>query len=96
MDIVCFNRYAGWYSDSGHLELIESQTDAELGQWIVHFQRPVIITEYGAGSLSGFHQVRPIIKTDIGSRLKDCFFTFFHFAATVGYVDRGIPSRISA
>lgn len=57
MDIICVNRYPGWYSDSGVLSIIERQTVEELKAWHDKWQRPIIMTEYGAGSLSGFHKV---------------------------------------
>ncbi len=57
MDIICVNRYAAWYSDSGLLSLIEKQTTEELKAWHDKWKRPIIMSEYGAGSLSGFHMV---------------------------------------
>lgn len=57
MDFICVNRYAAWYSDSGLLSLIERQTVEELKAWHDKWQRPIIMSEYGAGSLSGFHKV---------------------------------------
>jgi len=55
--VVCVNRYAGWYGDEGHVELIERQTISELKQWHLNFDKPIIMTEYGAGALAGFHSV---------------------------------------
>lgn len=57
MDVILVNRYAGWYGDEGHLELIERQTISELRNWNINFGKPVIMSEYGAGALSGFHSV---------------------------------------
>lgn len=57
MDVILLNRYAGWYGDEGHLELIERQTISELRNWNINFGKPVIMSEYGAGALSGFHSV---------------------------------------
>lgn len=64
MDIICVNRYAAWYSDSGLLPLIERQTVEELKAWHDKWQRPVIMSEYGAGSLSGFHKLPAVMWTE--------------------------------
>uniref|UniRef100_A0A1B6MHP6 Beta-glucuronidase n=1 Tax=Graphocephala atropunctata TaxID=36148 RepID=A0A1B6MHP6_9HEMI len=55
MDIVCVNRYRAWYSDSGHTELIVHQVLGEMREWHGKYNRPVLITEYGAASISGLH-----------------------------------------
>lgn len=58
MDILTLNRYSSWYSDSGHLELIQYQMYNELKAFTKKFEKPILITEYGAGSLPGLHSVR--------------------------------------
>lgn len=55
VDIICVNRYSSWYSDPGHLDVITLQTINELTEWHTIFSKPVIMTEYGAGSISGLH-----------------------------------------
>ncbi|XP_050443174.1 beta-glucuronidase-like [Adelges cooleyi] len=57
MDVLTVNRYSSWYSDSGHLELIPYQTYKELEAWSLKYGKPVLMTEYGAGSLSGLHSL---------------------------------------
>lgn len=64
MDFICVNRYAAWYSDSGQLPLIERQTVEELKAWHDRWQRPIIMSEYGAGSLSGFHKLPAVMWTE--------------------------------
>ncbi|CAB3366916.1 Hypothetical predicted protein [Cloeon dipterum] len=64
MDIVCVNRYAGWYGDEGHIELIERQTISEVKNWYTKFGKPVILSEYGAGALSGFHSLPSAMWTE--------------------------------
>lgn len=64
MDILTLNRYSSWYSDSGHLELIQHQTYNELEAFTKKFEKPILITEYGAGALPGFHSVN-IVKYSI-------------------------------
>jgi beta-glucuronidase len=53
-DVVCVNRYFGWYSDSGKLEVIESQLMADLYKWFKHFGKPILLSEYGADTIAGF------------------------------------------
>lgn len=57
MDIVCVNRYRAWYSDCGRTDLIQLQVKNELITWHLKFKKPVLITEYGAGSVIGMHTV---------------------------------------
>lgn len=57
MDILTLNRYSSWYSDSGHLDLIQYQMYNELEAFVKKYNKPILITEYGAGALSGFHSV---------------------------------------
>lgn len=57
MDILTLNRYSSWYSDSGHLELIQYQMYNELAAYTQKFGKPIIVTEYGAGALAGLHSV---------------------------------------
>lgn len=58
MDILTLNRYSSWYSDSGHLEIIQYQVYKEFEAFTKMFKKPMLFTEYGAGSLSGLHSVR--------------------------------------
>ncbi|XP_023718876.1 beta-glucuronidase isoform X2 [Cryptotermes secundus] len=55
MDIICINRYPAWYSDSGRTDLIQLQVKNELVAWHLKFNKPVLVTEYGAGSVIGMH-----------------------------------------
>ncbi|MBP2170003.1 beta-glucuronidase [Erwinia toletana] len=54
-DVVCLNRYFGWYTQSGNLEKAEQQLEKELRAWQEKLHRPIIITEYGADTLAGLH-----------------------------------------
>lgn len=61
MDVLTINRYSSWYSDSGHLELIQYQVYNEIDAFWKKFGKPILYTEYGAGSLAGLHSVRRYI-----------------------------------
>ena len=50
-------RYFGWYSDTGHTELITRQTVNDLRHWHNVRKKPMVITEYGADTVAGLHQV---------------------------------------
>ena len=56
LDVILVNRYFSWYSDTGHLEVVQLQTVTEFTEWHKLHNKPVMISEYGAGSLAGFHQ----------------------------------------
>ncbi|XP_042857678.1 beta-glucuronidase-like isoform X1 [Penaeus japonicus] len=55
LDVILVNRYFSWYSDTGHLELIYNQTVNEFTEWHLLHNKPVMISEYGAGTIAGFH-----------------------------------------
>ena len=55
VDVICHNHYYAWYEDSGHLELIQLQLEYDLREWFEKFAKPVIQSEYGAGSVAGLH-----------------------------------------
>nr|XP_045617692.1 beta-glucuronidase-like isoform X2 [Procambarus clarkii] len=55
IDVILVNRYYSWYSDTGHLELIKLQTVTEFTEWHALHNKPVMISEYGAGSVPGLH-----------------------------------------
>ncbi|WP_028611603.1 beta-glucuronidase [Paenibacillus harenae] len=60
VDVICINKYFGWYSDHGKLSLIERHMDRELLGWYERYGKPVIISEYGADTIAGFHQIPPV------------------------------------
>lgn len=63
-DVICVNRYYSWYNDPGALELIEHQIHWELSGWYRNFNKPVIMSEYGADAIAGFHQDPPVMFTE--------------------------------
>ncbi|MET9830784.1 beta-glucuronidase [Streptomyces sp. NPDC006385] len=56
-DIVCLNRYYGWYVATGDLATAETYMDAELRGWAEKFDKPILMSEYGADALPGLHSV---------------------------------------
>lgn len=64
VDVICLNRYYSWYSDAGHLELIEFQMEKELLKWFNKFKKPIIISEYGVDTIAGFHSDPPVMFSE--------------------------------
>lgn len=54
-DVTTLNRYPGWYYDFGKIELIEENLIKDLTAMHDKYGKPIIITEYGADTISGFH-----------------------------------------
>ena len=58
-DVVCLNRYLGWYSQSGNLEQALPLLSAELDALHAQFGKPLILTEFGADAIPGQHAQPP-------------------------------------
>lgn len=54
MDVVCINRYYGWYNLSGDLDSARYALCIELDWW-EEKGKPVILSEYGADTINGLH-----------------------------------------
>lgn len=57
MDVVAFNRYYSWYSYPGYIGTIATDLSAEIEGWYATHNKPVMMTEYGAGAIAGIHKV---------------------------------------
>lgn len=57
VDVLCINHYYAWYSDMGHLEVIPYQLKYDLDQWHMKYKKAIILSEYGADTVSGLHSV---------------------------------------
>ncbi|KAB7744242.1 beta-glucuronidase [Nostocoides sp. F2B08] len=55
-DVIMLNRYYGWYVNTGDLANAELAWTAEIEGWASD-GKPIIITEYGADTMPGLHQV---------------------------------------
>ncbi|OXA65169.1 Beta-glucuronidase [Folsomia candida] len=65
MDVVSINRYYGWYGDTGRTEVISLQIPTEVNLWAkTCHNKPVLITEYGAGTVAGVHQSPSFVWTE--------------------------------
>ena len=63
MDVVCINRYYGWYNLSGDLENAEYAFQQELDFW-ASIDKPLILSEYGADTVAGLHGTAPEMFTE--------------------------------
>lgn len=56
-DVLCLNRYYGWYVDNADLPMAEVHLEGELRAWEEKYGKPMIMTEYGADTVTGLHSV---------------------------------------
>ena len=54
-DVICMNRYWGWYVLGGQLGEARAALERELDRVWATFKRPVIMTEFGADTMAGMH-----------------------------------------
>ena len=55
LDVVCMNRYCGWYTEAAQLGLGLERLSAELDVIHDRFPKPFILTEFGADAIPGIH-----------------------------------------
>ena len=59
LDVVGLNRYKGWYSEPGQITLGIEKLSEELDLLHEKYQKPIIITEFGADTIPGWHSQPP-------------------------------------
>lgn len=65
LDVICLNRYYGWYSEIGMLAAIPDRLVDEMRSWRREFpDKPLILSEYGAEAIAGFHQQPAVAFTE--------------------------------
>ena len=97
-DVICINRYFGWYINPGRLDQI---TDA-LSQDITNYRKtyptkPIIVSEYGTETLPGLHSDPPVMFTEeyqkdfysIHHKVFDTFSSLLH--PDTGYLIGELP-----
>jgi beta-glucuronidase len=62
-DLICVNRYYGWYTGTGDLEAAEQDLAAELRAWAQR-GKPILVTEFGADALPGLHALPPTMWSE--------------------------------
>lgn len=57
-DVICLNRYYGWYVNTADLSQAKKALQAELEYWHTLFpNKPIMFTEYGADTVAGLHDM---------------------------------------
>ncbi|WP_201002288.1 beta-glucuronidase [Paenibacillus glycanilyticus] len=65
VDVICINRYYGWYAFPGEFETAKMALRAELIGWSKRCPgKPVMMTEYGTDTIAGLHDVDPVMFTE--------------------------------
>ena len=59
-DVICLNRYYGWYEGGPDLREPSQWLRKELEEW-EKLGKPLIITEYGADTVAGLHDTTPVM-----------------------------------
>lgn len=54
-DLICINRYYGWYTNPGDLEGAIDILDKELDRLHTLYGKPIMLTEFGADAIAGEH-----------------------------------------
>lgn len=58
-DLLCMNRYFGWYTQGGQLDEGLRQLSDDLDSLHQAFGKPLILTEFGADAIAGMHAQPP-------------------------------------
>jgi beta-glucuronidase len=64
LDVVCVNRYMGWYSEPGDLDLAIPRLSKDLDAIYRKFKKPVVMTEFGADAIPGSHMSPPAMFSE--------------------------------
>jgi beta-glucuronidase len=63
MDVICLNRYYGWYEYPGELDCAQQALKTELDYW-GKFGKPVMFTEFGTDTIAGLHLATPAMFSE--------------------------------
>jgi beta-glucuronidase len=63
-DILTINRYYGWYEHPGNLDKALIYLENEMDTLYNKYQKPIMITEFGADTVSGMHSVSDQMFTE--------------------------------
>ncbi|MCW3804523.1 glycoside hydrolase family 2 TIM barrel-domain containing protein [Plebeiibacterium marinum] len=63
-DVICLNRYEGWYKTNGRINEGVQNISNELDQLHTKFKKPCILIEFGAAALPGAHAINPEMFTE--------------------------------
>ncbi len=63
-DVISLNRYYGWYENPGNLETAIVRMETEMDLIAEKYNKPIIITEFGADTVAGQHSVSDQMFTE--------------------------------
>lgn len=63
-DVICMNRYWGWYVLGGQLDQARSALEEELDGIWEQWHKPIIMTEFGADTMAGMHGQPNVMWTE--------------------------------
>ena len=63
-DIICINRYFGWYVYQGRLDEGVEAFSENLDYVFKKYNKPVLVTEFGADAIAGFHYDPPVMFSE--------------------------------
>ncbi|NOZ60704.1 MAG: beta-glucuronidase [Calditrichaeota bacterium] len=63
-DIISLNRYWGWYEIPSDLDKVEKKLKAEIQKLHDKYDRPILMTEFGADTIEGLHATYPQLFTE--------------------------------
>ena len=62
-DVICLNRYFGWYAGGPDIAGSEIPLRKELDKWAT-IDKPIMFTEFGADTIMGLHDTTPVMYTE--------------------------------
>lgn len=63
-DIISLNRYYGWYENPGKIEKAINRLEKEMDYIAGKYEKPIILTEFGADTMPGFHSISDQLFTE--------------------------------
>ncbi len=63
-DIICINRYFGWYVYQGRINEGVEALSENLDYVFHKYNKPVLVTEFGADAIAGFHYDPPVMFSE--------------------------------
>ncbi|OAB40173.1 beta-glucuronidase [Paenibacillus antarcticus] len=65
VDVLALNRYYGWYVNGGDMEMAKMNLRNEFKGWYKRCPgKPIMMTEYGADTVTGLHDIDPVMFTE--------------------------------
>lgn len=64
VDFISLNRYYGWYENPAQLDLAAKRLSEELDELARLYGKPILVSEFGADAVSGFHSTSDQLFTE--------------------------------